>query len=282
LYDVVVMENQHISAMITNGLLAEIDFRNIPNFKNISANFRDLAYDPGNKHSIPYTWGTTGLVIRSDLVEKPVTRWADLWDPRYAGEIGMWTMRREVISIALKSLGYSINSENPAELETALAHLLELRPNAIWVGNDAETIAPLLLDGEAVIAMGWAYDAQTGQEENEAITYLLPKEGPILWGDNLVIPANSPHKSAAELFLNFILQPEISAQIVNESYYSTPNVAAYPFINPEILNDPITYPSNEDLQNAELLLPLSPEGERLYNEIWERFMAVVDQKETAR
>jgi spermidine/putrescine transport system substrate-binding protein len=270
-YDVVVLENQYIPALVTEGQLAEIDYRHVPNFKNISPNFRDLAYDPGNAHSIPYSWGTTGLVVRSDLVEEPVTSWADLWDQRYAGKVAGWLYPRYMLSAALKSMGYSINSEDPDELEAALERLIELNPDATWLEDEA-SVAPLLVSGDVVVALGWAYDVWTGQEENEAISYVLPKEGTILWGDNFVIPANSPNRHTAELFLDYLLRPEITGQIVNVNYYSMANDAAEAFIDPEILNDPIIYPPNEDLENAEIMLPLSPEGEKLYAQVWERFM----------
>lgn len=271
-YDVVVMGNEFIPALVSDGLLAEIDYRNVPNFKNISANFRDLAYDPDNAHSVPFNWGTTGLLVRSDLVGQPVTRWADLWDDRYAGKVVVWPIQRELLPIALKSLGYSVNSENPAQLEAALERLLALKKNAFfWDAAEASIVAPLA-SGEAAIADGWAYDAITGREENESIVYVLPEEGTILWGDNLAIPAHSPNKHTAEVFLNFLLRPEISAQIVNELYYANANEAARPFIDPEVLNDPLVYPPDEALRHAEIILPLSPEGQRLYDLIWERFM----------
>jgi spermidine/putrescine transport system substrate-binding protein len=272
-YDVVIMENQFIPILIQEGLLAEIEYRNVPNFKNISANFRDLAYDPNNKYTIPYSWGTTGLVVRSDLIEKPITRWADLWHPRYTGRVAMWSSTpRYTLGASLKSLGFSVNSEKPTELEEALRRLRQLQPRAIWLDDDHSS-APLLISGEAVLALGWAEDVWLAQAEREAITYVLPEEGTIMWGDNFIIPANSPNKYAAELFLNFILQPEISAQIINGNYYPMPNDAAKPFIKPEILADPVVYPPNEALKNAELLLPLTPAGERLHASIWERFLA---------
>jgi len=273
-YDVVVLDNDTILLLVADGLLAEINYRNVPNFKNISANFRDLAYDPDNRHAIPYNWGTTGLVVRSDLVDELPTHWADLWDPRYAGKIAV---REEVpldlIGLTLRSLGYSINSEDPQELEEALAHMLELRPAVHFVGSYAEDALPVLLSGEAIIMVGWAEDVLTGREENEAIVYILPEDGPMLWGDNFVIPASSPRKYTAEVFLNFLLQPEISAQIVNENYYATANEAAYPFINPEILNDPVIFPSSENIVNAEIFLPHGLKEMTAYAEMWERFVA---------
>lgn len=273
-YDIVVMENQFIPALIAEGLLAEIDYRNVPNFKNISPNFRNLAHDPQNKHTVPYSWGTTGLVVRSDLIAEPVTSWADMWDPRYRGQVANWeTTPRYTLGAALKSLGYSVNSEDPAELEAALEHLLELKPGSIWLGGDSHTPAPLLGSGEVVMALGWSEDVWLAQEESDAIAYALPQEGTILWGDNFVIPANSPNRYTAELFLNFILRPEISAQIVNGNYYPMANEAAKSFVDPEILQDPVVYPTNQEMKNAELLLPLSKEGEQLHAEIWERFLA---------
>ena len=272
-YDVVIIENEYVPALVADGLLAEIDYRNVPNFNNISANFRDLAYDRGNKYSIPFSWGTTGLVVRTDLVEAPVTRWADLWDPRYRGKIALREGVREPTSLALKSLGYSANSEKPDELEAAREHLLKLQPGMIFVDPYAEAAVPKMLSGEVVIMVGWPEDVIWGREENQAITYVFPEEGALLWGDNFVIPANSPHKDTAELFLNFLLRPEISGQIASQNYYPTANDKARPFIDPEFLNDPVAFPSGESLKNAEILLPLSPEGRKLYEAIWESFMA---------
>jgi spermidine/putrescine transport system substrate-binding protein len=272
-YDVVVMESRFIPLLVKENLLAELDQRNIPNVKNLSANFRELAYDPGNQNSIPYNWGTTGLVVRSDLVAGPVTRWADLWDSRYAGRVGLWMgQRREVISLTLKSLGYSANSENPAELEQALKRLLELRPHVLTLEDfDLFSSSGVMNSGQAVITMGYAIDVLEGSEQNPAISYILPKEGALLWNDTFIIPANSPNKYTAELFLNFLMRADINAEIANKNLYASPNEAAYPFIDPDVLNNPLIFPPNEELVNAELILPLTPEGQGLYDEIWERF-----------
>ncbi len=272
-YDVVVLENQLILDLVAKGLLAEIDYRNVPNFKNISPNFRDLAYDPNNAHAIPYSWGTTGLVVRTDLVEEPVTRWADLWDPRYAGKVTGWPLSRYMLGIALKSQGYSLNSENPAELEAALQQLIALKPHITLMEWEPAVAAPHLVSGEAVISVGQADDVIEGRQQNEAITYVLPEEGGLLWGDNFVIPANSPNKEAAEMLINFLLRPEISAQIINQTYYWLPNDAAMPLVEPEIRDNPAIFPTSEMLQHAEILLPLSPAGEALHAQIWERFLA---------
>ena len=273
-YDVVVIESRSVPLLAQEGLLAELNHGNVSHFKNIAANFRELAYDPGNRYCIPYNWGTTGLVVRGDLVAEPVTRWADLWDPRYAGRVGLWLgQRREVIALTLKSLGYSANSENPAELEAALKRLNELKPHVLKLEDfDPVTSAEAMSSGKAVLAMGYARDVLDGREQNPAITYVLPAEGALLWGDTFVIPANSTRKHAAEVFLNFLLRPDINARIANENRYATPNEAALPLIDSAIRNDPVVFPPNQAMLNAELVLPLSPAGEKRYADLWARFM----------
>ena len=273
-YDVVVLPPEQIIRLIRDGKLAAIDYRNVPNFKYVSANFRDLTFDPGNRYSIPFHWGTTGLLVRTDLVERPVTRWSDLWDPDFAGKVTLWKIPSDLISIALKALGYSVNTTDPAELEAAFQHFLKLKPNAIFIDNDIPSIVPTLAEGRAAIIYGWAYDALTAQKQGLTnIQYILPEEGTYLWGEFFVIPANSPRRREAELFLDFVLRPEIAGQIVNESYYAAPLDAARPFIQPEILNNSLVYPPNEQLREAELMVPLSPEGDALYDTIWRLFLA---------
>jgi spermidine/putrescine transport system substrate-binding protein len=273
IYDVVVMDNYELPQLISAGLLAEIDYNNVPNFQNIAPNFKDLAYDPQNKFSVPFNWGTTGILVRADMVTEPVTHWADLRRLSSDGKIAMRDEHRDQIGSALKALGYSANTENADELEDALQYMGNFRDRVIFVDGYAEAVIPLLANGEAVALIGWADDAFQGREASPNLAYILPEDGPLLWGDNFVIPANSPNKYTAELFLNFVLRPEISAEITNENYYATPNEAARAFIKPEILNDPVVFPTEVQMKNAEVLLPLSPEGEALFQHTWKRFKA---------
>lgn len=276
-YDIVVMDSQFVPGLIESHMLKPINYQNVANFKYVSANFRDLVYDPGNRYSIPYNWGTVGLVMRSDLMQEPVTSWNDLWKQQGTGKILLWRgVERQMTGMALKSLGYSANSENPAEIEAAYQKLLALKPNVVF-GEDAddtqETSAPALLDGRVVMAVGWSNDVLSAREKNPAVTYVLPKEGTMLWGDNFVLPANSKNQRAAEQLLNFMLRPEIGAQLTMYNFYPTANDKAREFVGADILNDPVIFPKNEDLRNAEILLPLSPAGEKLHTETWERFLA---------
>lgn len=273
-YDVVVLESDVVAMLGPAGLLAEINYDNIPNFAHIAPNFKDMGYDPDNRYSVPYRWGSIGLVVRSDLVEEMPTSWADLWDPKYAGKVAVRDqVPYDLIGATLKSLGYPLNTEDPAILAKVEQRLLDLRPNVIFVPSYAEAAVPLLESGEAEILVGWAEDVIAGQAVNEKIVYVMPTDGTMLWGDNFVIPANSPHKYTAELFVNFLLRPEISAQIINENYYAMPNEAAYPLIKPEILNNPAIYPEDRDLVHAEIFLPLSPAGDELYQQVWANFIS---------
>jgi spermidine/putrescine transport system substrate-binding protein len=153
--DVAVIEHDFLAPLLAGILLAAIDRRNIPNFKNILPNFRDLATDPGNRHSVPYHFGTTGLLVRSDLIGHAVSSWSDLWDPRYAGKVAVRPQMRELMAITLLALGYSPNSEDPTALEAMLQRLLELRKQAILVDPERFVAVPVLLRGEAVVLAGW-------------------------------------------------------------------------------------------------------------------------------
>jgi spermidine/putrescine transport system substrate-binding protein len=272
IYDLVVLGPEFIPQLADENLLKPIDYRNIPNFKNISANFRDLAFDPGNKYSIPFHWGTTGILVRTDLVNRPITSWNDLWDPAFAGKVGVWAIARSTIPITLKALGYSANSENPIELEKVRQYLLQIKSNAVTVSGLEPSIVPILESGQLVMGTGWAYDAIVAQESSAAIEYIIPQEGTILWTDHFFIPAKANNPRGAELFLNFILQPEIAAQIVNESYYPMAVDGIEPFVLPEILQNPVIFPDNVQLQNAEIILPIHPNRKWIYDEVWADFM----------
>jgi len=271
-YDVVVLENQLIPGSVSDGMLAEINYQNVPNFKNISANFRDLVYDPGNRHSVPYSWGTTGLAVAVNKVSSPVTSWADIWEAGDEGKFVGWSLERYMVGMALKSLGYSLNSEEPQELEQALERLLELKPRLILVDWEPAVASTYIINGEAIYGMGQADDVAAGEAAQMAIDYILPTEGAILWGDNWTIPAKSVHKEEAELLINFFLRPEIAAEIINETYYWLPNDAALPLVDPVLRDNTAIFPSAKAIQTAEIMLPLSPAGKALHDEIWNRFL----------
>lgn len=273
-FDVAVLGDVHLATAVNEGLLAELDYQNIPNFRNLGANFRDLTNDPGNRYSIMIQWGTTGIIARSDRLVQPITSWTDLWNPAYAGKVGIWPYPREVIGITLKSLGYSVNSEEPEELRTAANRLEQLRTNVYLLDPTAPTGAASLLDEKSVMFFGWSFDAMEAQDKLRSAVYVLPQEGTVLWSDSVTVPANSPHKQAAEQFINFLLRPEIGAKMVNEMWIPSPNEAARPFIEPEILENPLVYPPAENLGQAEFYAAVSADTQKLHEQMWARFLAL--------
>jgi spermidine/putrescine transport system substrate-binding protein len=286
--DVVILEGQVLGSLLRDKLIHPLNYGNIPNFRNISANFRDLAYDPNNKHSVPYQWGTSGLVYRTDLLPAPApTSWLDLWRPELTKQVTTWDLARYGVGATLKSLGYSLNATDPAQLEAAKKKLMDLVPNmwAISINDDSINDAPLadnISSGRAALAVGFSYDAASGRDQRvEAggkatdVDYVLPKEGSLLWGDNFAIPNTSPNQYAAELFINFMLLPEVSAQITNTNFYATPNDQALPLVEKDIRENPWIFPQSEQLTGSEFFLALPPAIESQYLAIWAEFSAAV-------
>lgn len=270
-YDVAVIANDKIPLLVDDALLASIRQANVPNIRYVSPDFRDLIFDPGNEHSVPYVWGTTGILVRGDLVTAPVTRWADLWDPAYTGKVLVRDMRAELMGAALKAGGHSLNSEGPAELDEALQALVRLKPAVRMVGIEVEEALAPLLAGDAVLMVGWNGDAIVARQQNPAIKYILPQEGAIGWVDNLVIAAGSPHRETAELFINYILRPQVSAQIVEAYFYPTANEAARTFVAAELVADPVLFPPRKDIGRVEFYLPHNAQVEALYATLWAKF-----------
>lgn len=274
-YDVLTMDSRFIPLLRQEGRLSELDLQSIPNRKNLAPEFQNPSFDAGNQYAIPFNWGTLGLIYRRDLVNAPITSWNDLWDARYAGRVGIWSgVPREVLGLTLKSMGYSANSVKRAELEAALERLATLKPNSVLLEEiDPTSSVPALKGGQVVLAMGWADDVVAASEEGLDVGYTLPKEGALTWIDTLVVPSTSVNKKTAQQFLDFMLRPEIAARIADANNFAVTNQAAGPLVNPARLNDPVIYPTAQALQGAEPILPLSAEGQALYDYIWALFLA---------
>ncbi len=272
--DVANLDVRYIPALKESGWLLPLRQDRLPNYRYISPDFRFLAFDPENHYSIPYNWGVMGLLARTDLLSRPVTRWNDLWDETLSPQVALYRGEmRELVGIALKSLGYSVNTEDPAELEQAFQHLAELKRRAVFVEDlGLTTPLDLLLEGETPLAMAFAYDWVEADQRTTDVSMVIPEEGTLLWYESFVIPQSCADRDAAELFLNFLMRPEIAAEIVNFNHYATPNLAAWKHISPEILQNPLIFPNNEILERAEMILPLSSQGEKLYQELWQRYI----------
>lgn len=268
-YDVIVPSDYMVEIMIEESLLAEIDHENIPNLSNIDAKFADPPYDPGMVHCVPYQWGTTGIGYNADYFEEAPDSWAYLFDPKLAsqsaGQITMLNDVRESFAAALKYLGYSLNSTNEEELTQARDLLMKQKA---WIyAYDAEQYEDLLSADETVLAHGWSGDFFMIAEEDERIWYAIPKEGGVIWADNLCVPESAPNKYTAEVFINYLLRPEVGAAISNYTWYASPNAAAAEFIDPEILEEPAIYPPSEVMDRLEWLQDVG-DTTPIYDRMW--------------
>jgi spermidine/putrescine-binding protein len=273
-YDLIVPSDYMVEIMIQLNLLKELDHANIPNLANLSDRFDAVPYDPEHRYSVPYQWGTAGIGYDADFFETPPDSLAVLFDPaqaqQYAGKISLLNDGREVIGAALKYLGYSLNSTDPAQLEEAKQVILAIKPYVVTF--DSDTFADLLVAGEVVVGQMWngnVYAAIFENEDNEDVDlgYIIPKEGLSVYIDNLAIPASAPNPYTAEVLINYLLDAEIGAMITNATYYASPNAAALPYIADEIKNDPGIYPSDEVLAKMEYFTDVG-EATQLYERIW--------------
>lgn len=274
-FDVVVLSNDYVALLAEEALLAPLEKAALLNFNNISPNFRNLAHDPDNRYSVPFNWGTEGMIVRSDLVTRPIDSWLDLKDIDPSQQIIMWPTPRTAVALALNTLGYSPNTENMDELEEARDLLLAIRPY-VTIIEDSDTAVTVnyIVSGDAVVALNTGVrEALEAQAQGAEVDWVLPVEGSLLWGDNFTIPANAPHKAAAHLFIDFLLRPESGAHLAEWNQYATPNDAALPLMDPTIVNNPLIYPSFEDLNNAKIVLPVSAETYARTIEIWDEFVA---------
>ncbi len=280
-YDVIFPSDFMVGQMIDLDLLAEIDVSQMPNFAHINEAFRDAPFDPGNQHCIPYQWGTTGITYRAGhpfFTENPPDSWAYIYEPelleQYAGEgVNVLNDQRELMGTALVYLGYSLNTQDRAELEAARDLILRAKP--YWKTFNSEDYEDsLMVPDEIVISHAWSGDAfgayyATYNEETQDGNwyYIIPKEGGVKWLDNVCIPKSSTRYETAVHFLNYLMEPEVAAAITNFTYYASPNDAAKPFITEEILNDPGIYPPDDVLVKLEWLADVG-DAVFIYDEMW--------------
>jgi len=261
-YDLVVPPTYGVTALIATGLLAPLSTRYLPNRANLAPVFRGLAHDPEDRYTVPWQWGMTGIAWRSDLIAAPPDSWEIFLESRYRGKLTMLDDLRDVIGAFLRLRGHSINSVDPAELETA-------RQDAVLAKRNLKAYlsAPVkaqLIAGDVWLAQLWNGDAAQAAREQPALRWILPKEGGTLWIDSLVVPAAAPHPRAAHEFINFSLRPEIAARISTATGYGTPNQAAMP-----LLAKPVPYPSANELARLEIQEDLG-RASALWDELWTR------------
>ena len=270
-YDLVVPSDYMLKIMIPQGLLRELDRSRLPGMANLDSRLLDQKFDPGNRHSIPYLWGTTGIGYDKQRVQGPVDSWRVLFDARYAGRILMLDDVRETFGVALKLMGRSINEKDPAVLRKA-ANMLKQQKRLVRTYNSSD-FATLLAAGDVDLAHGWNGElAEVVAEHPDRFAYVVPKEGSTLWIDSLALPKTARNVDAAYEFLAYVLRPEIAARIVNGVHYAGANKAALERIDAAIRNDPAIYPPQEVLDRCELLEDLG-ETTQLLDELWTEIKA---------
>ncbi len=266
-YDVIVPSSYYVERMINQNMLQKIDLTKISNSHNLNPLLMHKKFDPGNEYSLPFTWGTTGILV-NDLYYDPksIKMWNDFWNPRFKNQLLILNDSREVFAIALHSLGYSVNDTNPQHIYEAYLKLKKLIPNIKLFA--AEAIISIYTDEDARIGMAYNGDAYSAIKENPHLHYVFPKNQAGIWIDCFAIPKNAAHLASAYRFINFIFRPDISAEIVKAHGYSSSNLAAMKLLAAEIRNDPIINPDPKLLDGAE---PVADVGKAkiLYEHYWQ-------------
>ncbi len=269
-YDVVCPSDYMIQKMIDNDLLAELNWDNLPNAKaNIGAQYYEQAnaFDMGNKYCVPYCWGTVGILYNTTMVDEPVNSWSILWNDKYKDSILMQESVRDLFMVALKELGYSMNSTDEAELQEAKDLLIEQKP--LVQAYVIDQVRDKMIGGEAALGVIYSGEAIYTQRENEDLEYVIPEEGTNVWIDGWVIPKNASNKENAEKFIDFMCRGDIA--LLNFEYitYSTPNTAAKELIEDEsIKNSEIAFPDLSQYNNMETFSYLGEDADTLYNNLW--------------
>ena len=267
-YDLLIPSDYMIKRMIDEDRLEKLDFNNIPNYQYIGSTFKDLEYDPQNEYSVPYMWGTVGILYNRKMVSTQPDSWKILWDQKYAKQILMMDSQRDSIGITLKMLGYSLNSTDLAELEAAKNALIQQKP--LVLAYVVDEVKDKMISEEAALAVVWSGDAVYCMRENENLDYVIPKEGSNLWFDAMVIPKGAPHKETAEKFINFMCDTEIAFRNADYIGYASPHTEAVKKLPEEIISNRSAYPLEEDLKGSEVLTNLVSvlkEFDRIWTEV---------------
>ena len=284
-YDLVQPTDYIVSLMIRQELLEKLDKSKLPNLENLDPNYLNLEFDPNNEYTLPYQAGTDAIVFNSDTVENLPASWADLWKPEYAGRMVFLDDSRAVIGLTLLTLGYDVNSTDPAQLEEAKNKLAELVPGIKIFDSDSPKTA--LIGGDADLGMTWTGEAFLAQKEIPAIEYVYPTEGAIVWQDTNAIPAGAPHLDAAYAWLNYTMQGDVFWLMLRDFPFTNPNLAALDYAKDNematvdldgndttlsalydaYINSPITNTPAEALQNGHRINDVG-EALTLYDQIW--------------
>lgn len=265
-YDVIIPSDYMVSRLISEDMLEPINHENITNFDKLDPSFLNMEFDPGNQYSIPYTWGTVGIIYNTEMIQEKITGWSALFDEKYSGQILMFDNSRDAMGIALKYLGYSFNTTSEAELREAAALLERQKP--LVQAYVMDQIFDKMAGGEAAIGPYYAGDAITMMEENPSLAYCAPMEGANIFVDSMCIPKGAENIEAAEKFIDFMCRTDITLMNSTVTGYATPSKEAYDQLDEETKSDPLLYPSAEVLDKTESYINLPQNILDLYDSLW--------------
>ncbi|WP_042277412.1 ABC transporter substrate-binding protein [[Clostridium] dakarense] len=266
-YDVILVSDALMPRMIKKNLVQELNKNNIPNISQMDEEYLNLEIDQGNKYSVPYMFGTIGLIYNKDVVKEEVDSWDILWNEKYKNKIFMFDTYRDTMGAALKKLGYSLNSTDPKEIEEAKELLLSQRKlvNPIYGVDNGTTMIPA---GESDINMIWSGEGLNLQDENPNLVYVVPKEGANFWIDSLCIPNNAKNVEGAEKFINFVSDKKSALRIADEIGYTTPNKEARLEQPDKVRNNPNAYMTKEIMDRCEIYADFPKDVKKLYDDAW--------------
>lgn len=270
IYDVCFPSDYLIEKLAADDLLYPINKANIPNLSNIDSRFLNLSFDPDNTYSVPYMWGTVGILYNKTMVSDPVESWNILWDEKYAGQILMYDSMRDTIGITLKKLGYDINTRNEADILAAQEALIAQKPLVrAYLTDD---IKMELINGSAAMGVVYSGDAVYCISENPDLVYVVPKEGSNVWFDNIIIPKTSQHTAEAEQFINFLCDAKVAAQNSDYIGFSTPNAEALKLMDPSYAADPTYNPPQDVLDRCQIFQDLG-DFVKVFSDAWTKVKA---------
>ena len=267
-FDVVFPSDYMVERMLKKDLLHEINYDNIPNAQYILENLRNPGYDPNGAHSIPYMWGTVGILYNTTMVDDPVDTWGILWNEKYAGNVFMMDSIRDSMGVTLKYLGESVNTRNFVALEAAKEKLIEQKKLGIVKAYQVDETKDKMVAGEAALAVVWSGDAQYAIDLNPDLAYAVPNEGSNVWVDPMVIIKNAKNLENAEKFVDFLCRPDIAQKNCEEIWYSSPNQGAIDLMGEDYTASPVMNPSQDVIDRCEFFNDIDETFMPIYNALW--------------
>lgn len=266
-YSIIYPSDYMVVQMTELGLLSPLDHSSLGGLDRLKKQFQNPVYDPGNRYSVPLSWGTTGLIYNTEQLKEAPEDWNYLWEHKQelARRMTLASDVREVMGAALRMLGYSLNSTNQEQVKQAYEKLVELKPAIASFTTDAWR--PQMLTGDLKVAMCYSSDANEVISDNDKLKYIVPKSGSSLWTDTLVIPKGSPNPEAAYKWINFLLQGDVAASLVERLSFSTPSEDAFSLLTPELRENELLFPSEAVLKNCEGVAPVGKFME-VYDRYW--------------